>query len=69
MTDSVVGMIAAAPTPMSARSAISRPGSSVTMPNAAAVPKTASPTSSRPLRPKRSPSAPANRSRPAKTTV
>ena len=51
MTERVVGMIAAAPTPMNARTTISWVGSVVNIPKAAAVPKTARPTASTPLRP------------------
>ena len=65
--DSVDGMIRAAPTPMSARKAVSWPEE---LQKAAAVdppPKIRSPAVSAPLRPKRSPMAPAVSSSPAKT--
>jgi hypothetical protein len=65
ITDSVVGMIPAAPTPIRARAAIS----SVALPANAAhrepAPNTASPASSARRRPKRSPRLPAARSNPA----
>ena len=51
MTESVVGMIAAAPTPISARAPMSWTGSFVSIARLAAMPKTPSPTISRPLRP------------------
>ncbi len=66
---SVAGKMSAAPTPMKPRAAISWP---VLEANAAAAenaPKIASPASSAPLRPNRSPSPPAARSRPANTSV
>ena len=70
MTDSVVGMIAAAPTPISIRTTISWPGSLSSRPSAAAARRRrpARPASSS-RRPNRSPSAPASSSSPAKTTV
>ena len=69
ITERVVGMIAAAPTPMNARITMSRVGSVVSIPKPAAVPKTTRPISRSPLRPYRSPRAPASRSSPANTTV
>jgi hypothetical protein len=69
MTDSVVGMMAAAPTPISARIRISVAGSFVSIPSPAAAPNSTRPAASSSFRPNRSPSAPANRSRPANTTV
>ena len=69
ITAKVVGMIAAAPSPISARSTISWSGSVVSIPSPAADPNTASPPTSSSRRPNRSPSAPANSSSPANTTV
>ena len=67
--DSVAGMISAAPTPIKARAPMSWPA---LVDSAAArddAPKITMPTVSAPLRPNRSPSAPKERSRPAKTSV
>ena len=58
MIDSVAGKISAAPTPITARTATSAVGVSTSPPTADAVPNTASPDSSAPLRPKRSPRLP-----------
>src|SRR6267378_717542 len=74
MIDSVAGKISAAPTAITARTATSPAGVSTSPPTAEAVPNTASPDSSAPLRPKRSPRLPpastseANVSRYAATT-
>ena len=51
MIDRVAGKISAAPTPITARTAISAPGLSTSPPTAVAHPNTASPTSRAPLRP------------------
>jgi len=51
ITERVVGMIAAAPTPMNTRTTMRCVGSVVTIPTAAAAPKTTRPMRSRPLRP------------------
>ena len=69
MIDRVTGITAAAPTPITARSAISVLGSETSIASPAAVPKTTSPTMRMPLRPNRSPRAPAGSSSPAKTRV
>ncbi len=69
MTDRVVGITKAAPTPMAARRAMSHPGSVTKNAAAAAAPKMTSPIIRVPRRPNRSPNAPVNRSSPAKTTV
>ena len=69
MIDSVVGMTSAAPTPIAARSPISVRGSSTKIAAAAATPNTTRPASRMPLRPKRSPTAPATSRSPAKTIV
>src|SRR4051794_6355743 len=58
-SDSVAGNTIAAPTPMTARAAISWPGLPVNPPARLARPKTARPASSMPLRPKRSERLPA----------
>ena len=68
MIDSVAGMISAAPTPIAARIAISWFALSATSTARLAVPKIARPAWSARLRPKRSPSVPMVRSRPAKTS-
>src|SRR5215203_5006891 len=60
--ESVIGMIIAAPTPEAARSAIRTPGLSTKTAPAEAVPKTTNPASNTPLRPCRSPKAPAGNS-------
>lgn len=69
ITDSVVGMTNAAPTPITARQAMTTVGSEARAATAAPEPKIARPASSVPLRPYRSPTAPANSSSPANTTV
>src|SRR5690242_16505912 len=69
MMERVVGMTSAAPTPITARSAISQPGSLTKTAASDATPKTARPIWRMPLRPKRSPSAPAGSRRPAKTSA
>jgi hypothetical protein len=69
ITDRVVGITAAAPAPMSTRAAMSRLGSSMVNAHPAAAPKATSPATRMPLRPYRSPSAPAHSSSPANTTV
>ena len=51
MIDRVVGKITAAPTPITARTAISAPAVSTSPPTAVAHPKTANPVSRAPLRP------------------
>jgi hypothetical protein len=68
-SESVAGMMNAAPAPMTARSAISRSTSPAKAAAAEASPKTASPQSSVRRRPKRSPSVPANRRSAANTSV
>src|SRR5829696_3508524 len=67
--ESVIGMIIAAPTPETVRSAISAPGLSTKTAPAEAVPNTTNPTSSTSLRPWRSPKAPAGNNNPANTTA
>ena len=67
MIDRVAGMMNAAPTPITARAAISCVGSSAKLATSAAPPNTTRPNCSAPLRPKRSPRAPAGSSMPAKT--
>jgi hypothetical protein len=66
---SVEGMIAEAPRPMTARTAISPSGVLTNRAAAAAEEKTASPVSSTGRRPMRSPIAPDRSSRPANTTA
>jgi hypothetical protein len=51
MIDKVAGKITAAPTPITARTAIRAPGLSTSPPTAEAQPKIASPVSRAPLRP------------------
>src|SRR6266478_6629734 len=58
MIDSVAGKISAAPTAITARTATSPAGVFTSPPTAEAAPNTASPDSSAPLRPKRSPRLP-----------
>ena len=67
ISDRVAGMISAAPMPMTARTATTWAGLSAKAPRAEAAAKTTSPTTKAPLRPKRSPKAPAVSSRPANT--
>src|SRR5215216_1422558 len=67
--ESVIGMIIAAPTPEAARSAIRTPGLSTKTAPAEATPKTTNPVSRTPLRPCRSPRAPAGNNNPANTTA
>ena len=67
MIDSVVGMIIAAPRPMTARTAIRVPGSESCVATSAPRPKIARPASSTVRRPSRSSIAPAGRSSPANT--
>jgi hypothetical protein len=69
MIDSVVGMIIAAPTPITARTAISWPASLSWVATSAPPPKTARPASRTPRRPRRSPMAPAGSRSPAKTSA
>lgn len=69
MIDKVTGMTAAAPIPITARSAIRDCGEDTNIAAAAALPKITSPASSTRLRPNRSPSAPAGRRSPTKTRV
>ncbi len=66
--ESVVGMIPAAPRPMSAREAISHVASVAKAADTDPSPNTTRPAISARLRPKRSPRLPAARSRPAKTS-
>jgi hypothetical protein len=68
MSESVVGMIAAAPTPISARDAMSASELPEIAASSDPVPKTPSPRNSARRRPNRSPRLPAVRSRPAKTS-
>ena len=68
IVDSVAGMTSAAPTPSTARSAISSPAEAAVIATAEPAPNTISPTISANLRPNRSPSAPAGRSRDAKAS-
>ena len=65
--DRVAGMTKAAPTPISARVAISWLALWAKVDSSEAKPTVARPSCSAPLRPKRSPSAPDGRSRQAKT--
>ena len=65
--DSVAGMISAAPMPMTARRAMSCPEDPEKAARVDAPPKITRPAVSAPLRPKRSPMAPAVRSSPANT--
>ena len=67
--DSVQGMRAAAPTPITARASVSRSGLPDQAAKAEPTPKTTSPPIKTHFRPARSPSAPRERSRPAKTTA
>ena len=67
MIDSVAGMMKAPPTPMNARVAISWVELSDIAASSDPRPNTTRPNCSAPTRPKRSPSAPAVRSRPANT--
>jgi hypothetical protein len=69
MIDRVVGITSAAPTPITARRPISVDGALTSIAASEAPPKTTSPVSRIPLRPKRSPSAPAGSSSPAKTSA
>ena len=69
MIDKVVGMTKAAPRPITARITISVTGSEVKNAPAAPAPNMASPAMRIPRRPNRSPTAPANSSNPANTTV
>ncbi len=69
ITDRVTGMMAAAPTPMQARTTIRTWGSLTNRPNAEATPKMTRPASRTGLRPIRSPRAPTASSSPAKTRV
>ena len=66
--DSVVGMIAAAPRPISARAAMSEEALSANVANSDPAPKTSRPVTSARRRPKRSPRLPAVSSSPAKTS-
>ncbi len=68
-SDSVDGMMKAAPTPIRQRKSNSTFGLPAWLDSTAALPKIARPTCSAPLRPNLSPSAPAGRSSPAKTTA
>ena len=67
--ESVDGMTNAAPTPMIARAAITWPEVSASAPNSEPSPNTTRPSWRAPLRPKRSPRAPAVKRRPAKTSA
>ena len=67
--DKVQGMRAAAPTPITARAAMSRSGLADQAASADPPPKTTSPPMNTNLRPTRSPSAPSVRSRPANRTA
>ena len=69
MIDRVAGMIAAAPTPISARAPMSCPGLCAYAEASEARPNKASPMARNRLRPNRSPSTPKLNSRPAKTRV
>ena len=69
ITDSVTGMIIAAPTPIRPRSAISSPGPFRKIAASEETPKMPTPAASTGLRPIRSPSAPAGRSRAAKVSA
>ena len=66
--DSVDGMTNAAPMPMIARATMSMAGLSARAPSSEPAANTTRPACSAPLRPKRSPSAAAVNSRPAKTS-
>jgi hypothetical protein len=68
MIDSVAGMISAAPTPISARTAITCPAVSATRAPRLATPKIAMPACRASLRPNRSPSVPNTSSSPANTS-
>ena len=68
-SDSVEGNTIAAPTPITARAAISVPGLSVSPPARLARPKTESPASSIPLRPNRSERLPAASTDPANSRL
>jgi hypothetical protein len=65
--DSVEGMMKAAPTPIAIRATMSWEGSSAALATRTAAPNTTSPSWRAPLRPKRSPRAPAGSSTPANT--
>lgn len=67
MIESVAGIVRAAPTPMIEREAMRLSGVPACVANRAPAAKSVRPTSSARLRPKRSPSAPAGSSSPAKT--
>ena len=69
MSESVAGMISAAPTPWTARPPMTTPVDPARPLISAPTPKTARPTRSAPFRPKRSPSAPPVRRRPANTSA
>ncbi len=69
ISESVAGKVMAAPSPITARTAISCPGLVVKPPATLAVPNTASPASSIPLRPKRSDRLPKVSSSAAKTRL
>ncbi len=69
MIDRVAGMISAAPRPITERRAISCAGSPDWLAASAARPKITRPHSSAPLRPNRSPNAPAGRRNPANTSA
>ena len=69
MIESVEGMMNAPPTPITARAAISIPGVVAVADSAEPAPKTRRPKVRARRRPKRSPSAPAVSSRPAKTSM
>ena len=68
MIDSVAGMISAAPTPISARTAITASADSATSAPRLATPKIVTPACSASLRPSRSPSVPNTSSSPANTS-
>ena len=68
MIESVAGMISAAPTPISARTAITWSAESATSAPRLASPKIETPACSASLRPKRSPSVPKTSSSPANTS-
>jgi hypothetical protein len=69
ISDSVEGNTIAAPTPITARAAISWPGLSMNPPARLAIPKTDKPASSMPLRPNRSDRLPAASTDPANTKL
>ncbi len=69
MTESVTGITAAAPRPITARTAMRTPGSSTRRPTAAAPAKSRIPAASTGRRPNRSPTAPSSSSIPANTSV